>query len=162
MQKRAGGSFSNLFGGYDDPAVAVCEFTKLRGRTPKPAEYSRVSSRIKGTEVEITHTSTPLNTPPQTHVYKCEFETSESGFTLKRSLGPKTQKCVEMAESYHAEIAAGVSSKRRNEIAAFAKSCDATIRQETADIMRAIMDEGVALTSAGLYPIKPETTRLSP
>ena len=54
---------------YDDPAIAVCEFTKTRGKPVDESLYKRISAKIVGRTVTIEYERSPLNTAPQSFTY---------------------------------------------------------------------------------------------
>lgn len=163
VQQRYGDRIVAMFGGptYDDPAVAVCEFTKLRGREPNPSEYTRKSAIVDGLSVTIVHTKSPLNTRPQEDEYSCLFEADDDGaFKLARNFQQGTQECSERIRVMRSELSPETTRERRDEILAYAESCQETIDREFAEAARTLLDEDMILSAVGIYPIPADQTAL--
>ena len=146
---------------YDDPAVAVCEFTRLRGRTPAPSDYTRQSAVVDGLVATITYTTSPLNTRPKEHEYSCRFKASEDGrFVLDREFTKRTVECTETMKKMSEELSEETPQERRDEMRKTVEECKKIIADERDAAFRTLIDEDLALTFIGVYPIEPDQTEL--
>lgn len=89
--------------GYDDPAIAVCIYSKFHGEDFAQAGYRRVGSRVIGTEVIVDLERSVLNTKPKPETLQCIFERRGDEFHLLDSEAYKKAECSAIEQKALAE-----------------------------------------------------------
>lgn len=87
---------------YDDPAVAVCQFTKFHGQDPSATGYRRTSAKIDGQKVFIELERSTLNTAPRREMLECWFRERDGYFHIVDPIEEKKRYCtfIENAAGY--------------------------------------------------------------
>lgn len=146
--------------GFDDPAVAACEYTRLRGTVPNEDVYKRVRTTIDGLTVTIVYETAPLNTKPKRDSYSCQFELTANGFMLASSLSDDAIQCGEFIEGLDTMATRRLGPKAMDEAVAKIERCRILLLEELGEKMGQLLDVHIALRDLGIVPIAPEDTIL--
>lgn len=147
---------------FDDPAVAVCEYSWTRGADLAQAGIRRVSEDISGDTVTLTYEQSVLNTKPQVTEQICHFQADMRGeLTLKFEPYAGSVDCLDVTSRAKAAILQFGSQS--TEAQAFAKPLnDCLPVLQAANDLEAdrLSNVSLPLLMMGIYPIKPESSEL--
>ena len=151
---------------YDDPAVAVCEYTRFHGLSPTKLGYSRTKAEVDGSLVNLIYEKSVLNTAPRKTPLTCAFrKTGDGRFVLKRSsdVNPEDEqvkRCRDIVTEGQKQIDQGKLDISDTAIVRTRMSmCDRTLGIDpNADAMLNQIDQD--LEYLGIYPISQSDTLL--
>ena len=151
-------------GGYDDPAVSVCENVILAS-LPSSIQYRRLGGIVSGSVATVRYQTQLGNTAPSEAERACDFQLNDGHFSLRDIVfGEDYVKCMrrkdETIGSTLARIRDG-SSNLESEVAALEDCID--VIEDTSQQAAAALRELFSLSAyfdAGLYPIPIDKTSL--
>lgn len=148
---------------YDDPAVAVCEYSWARGADVSHGGYARTDAKIAGDTVTLTYDHSVLNTAPKTFVQTCRFEADIDGdLLLATDRSPELQACDDLADQKKPTIEKyGPNSQEVRNLSGQLAECLPLLQAESDKQNEILMNVSFPLLSMGLYPIKPQDTALA-
>ena len=146
---------------YDDPAIAVCEYTKLEGQVFTPDAYNRKAAVVDGLTVHISFTTKPLNTKTQEHHYSCSFKrTGNDFFVLEPILSDQLEVCIEELEVWRNEFKKRwLNAEEKKRFYQKSKECK-DIEDDLQTRLEQQKRQSVDLYNMDIYPINEEDTLL--
>lgn len=141
---------------YDDPAFAICEFSRFGWDGPQKRGMERVEARIDGQSVFLTYEQSILGLKPRTRKLSCTYAYGDNGFELRVRRPEQAEAC---------DIALGALSKagldidQRIKLEQAAAECRAVLESEKQENHRLQQKLG-DLISEGVYPIRQNETGL--
>ncbi|PBB64239.1 hypothetical protein CK228_34095 [Mesorhizobium sp. WSM4312] len=147
---------------YDDPAVAVCEYSWARGADLSAGGYTRTDAKMAGDTVTLTYDYSVLNTSPKPFVQTCRFEADiDGGLLLATDRSPELQACYDLAEQKNPIIEKyGPNSKEVRDLSGQLTECRPLLQAESDKQNDILTNVAFPLLSMGLYPINPKDTAL--
>jgi len=139
---------------YDDPAVAVCEYSRFQGADIETAGRKRTKVHLNTGEVRIAYDFAPLNTEPVTEELVCKFKVDVSGeIVFDREIPAAAETCIFLADRVQK------SGQQPGDLEKLQQCM--VILQESADLENKFLKQvTLPLIMMGLYPIKPDRTKL--
>lgn len=147
---------------FDDPAVAACEFTLIKGRyIPAPA-YERINAMISGTTVTIRYRTSVLNTAPRERELVCHFALDTAGrFGLVAPVDAAAQACGENLPALIERAKKAVrNSSEYHAVKSEMERCLPIMKADAANQANYLREVALPLTQSGIYPVAPEDTAL--
>lgn len=146
--------------GYDDPAVAICEFDYFNGKSP-PEGYMRTNAEVAGDAASVSYEMATLNIRPRPGEFSCTYRLTDRGFLLHGPMSPEAAACLENLPRLQEEIKKHkVGSTIRFNLQGEINQCQRDVRPiQDKEAHRATYM--ARLVAAGVYPIIPADTSLS-
>lgn len=148
---------------YDDPAVAVCEFSWAKGEDLAQAGIRRVGAVIAGDTVTLSYEQSVLNTKPQTSDQICHFDADIRGeLSLRFDRSARVDECSEITDRVKAAILQfGSKSAEARAFVTPLTDCQPILKAAYDLEMDRLKTISLPLLMMGIYPIKPENTELN-
>ena len=142
---------------YDDPAVAVCQYTKFRGEDPAATGYQRSSVAIHGAGVSITFGRSVLGTKPKMEIVTCNFTFADDYFYILNTRRIEANRCDTLEKAASSD---GSTADERIEWEMNQASCFALYSDSYPSEDRWSKEVLAPLTELGVYPIPAAETGL--
>ena len=146
---------------YDDPAVAVCEFSHTLGADIAADGFKRVSANIDGASVILTYERSILNTKPKRTTIHCQFEALPGNrFGLTVPVTSKERACIRIVKRGRVRMKQlGTAARDYPSVKAKVEACE-TIANPALVQGMAIKLVETQLAKLGIYPISAADTDL--
>jgi hypothetical protein len=145
---------------YDDPAVAVCQFSRFHGHDLTSLGYTRTTAEISLETVILTFEKSVLNTKPKPERTECQFAFRDGKFHIVNLWQLKADACNALERRATLDEQGLIGDRDAWEKA----SGDCLQLYDKPPITAEGWEEEVVrpLTEMGIYPIDPKDTEMKP